>query len=82
MPFDFSDAINSIGEAFTSLFNLFKTNKETQLEAEVIKDKRKAESANNIAEEIFLLVDNCRRGFSDKDWEEYLDLKHKFNNKD
>lgn len=82
MPFDFADAIKSVGEAFTSLFNLFKTNKETQSESEVIKDKRKAESANNIAEEIFLLVDNCRRGFSDKDWEEYLDLKHKFNNKD
>lgn len=79
---DISDAIKSVGEVFTSLFNLFKTNKETQSESEVIKDKRKAESANNIAEEIFLLVDNCRRGFSDKDWEEYLDLKHKFNNKD
>ena len=80
--FDISDAVKSVGEAFTSLFNYFSMSKETQSESEVIKDKRKAECANNIAEEIFLLVDKCRYGFSDKDWEEYLDLKKRFNNKD
>ena len=82
MVLDFGDAIKSVGEAFTSLFNYFSKSKEAQSESEVIKDKRKAERANNIAEEIFLLVDKCRYGFSDKDWEEYLDLKKRFNNKD
>lgn len=82
MPFDLADAIKSVGEAFTSLFNYFKTAKSVQSETEVIKDKHKAEEANNIAEDIFLLVDKCRNGFSDDDWNEYLKLKKKFNNKD
>lgn len=80
--FDISDAIKSVGEAFTSLFNYFKTAKSVQSETEVIKDKHKAEAANNIAEDIFLLVDECRNGFTDDDWNEYLKLKKKFNNKD
>lgn len=80
--FDISDAIKSVGEAFTSLFNYFKTAKSVQSETEVIKDKHKAEEANNIAEDIFLLVDKCRNGFTDDDWDEYLKLKKKFNNKD
>ena len=80
--FDISDAIKSVGEAFTSLFNYFKTSKECQSETEIIKDKHKAEEANNIAEKIFLLVDDCRNGFSDDEWKEYLALKKKFNNKD
>ena len=80
--FDFSDAIKSVGEAFTSLFNYFKTAKSVQSETEVIKDKHRAEEANNIAEDIFMLVAKCRNGFTDDDWSEYLKLKKKFNNKD
>ena len=80
--FDISDAIKSVGEAFTSLFNYFKTAKSLQSETEVIKDKHKAEEANNIAEDIFMLVDKCRNGFTDDDWEDYLKFKKKFNNKD
>ena len=80
--FDISDTIKSVGEAFTSLFNYFKTAKSLQSETEVIKDKHKAEEANNIAEDIFMLVDKCRNGFTDNDWSEYLKLKKKFNNKD
>ena len=80
--FDISDAIKSVGEAFTSLFNYFKTAKSVQSETEVIKDKHKAEAANNIAEDIFLLVDKCRNCFTDDDCNEYLKLKKKFNNKD
>ena len=74
--------IEAVGEAFTSLFNYFKTAKSVQSETGVIKDKHKAEEANNIAEDIFLLVDKCRNGFTDDDWNEYLKLKKKFNNKD
>lgn len=80
--FDFSDAIKSVGEAFTSLFNYFKTAKSVQSETEVIKDKHKAEEANNIAEDVFMLVDKCRNGFTNDDWNKYLKLKKKFNNKD
>ena len=80
--FDISDTIKSVGEAFTSLFNYFKTAKSVQSETEVIKDKHKAEEANNIAEDIFMLVDKCRNGFTDNDWSEYLKLKKNFNNKD
>lgn len=74
--------IEAIGEAISSLFNYFKTAKSVQSETEVIKDKHKAEEANNIAEDIFLIVDKCRKGFTDDDWDEYLKLKKKFNNKD
>ena len=74
--------IKSLSEAFTSLFNYFKTAKECQSETELIKDKHKAEEANNIAEKIFLLVDVCRYGFSNDEWKKYLELKKKFNNKD
>lgn len=80
--FDISDAIKSVGEAFTSLFNYFKTAKSVQSETEVIKDKHKAEEANNIAEDVFMLVDKCRNGFTNDDWNKYLKLKKKFNNKD
>ena len=80
--FDISDAIKSVGEAFTSLFNYFKTAKSVQSETEVIKDKHRAEEANNIAEDVFMLVDKCRNGFTNDDWCEYLKLKKKFNNKD
>ena len=78
--FDISDAIKSVGEAFTSLFNYFKTAKSVQ--SEIIKDKHKAEEANNIAEDVFMLVDKCRNGFTNDDWNKYLKLKKKFNNKD
>lgn len=80
--FNITDAIKSVGEAFTSLFNYFKTAKSVQSETEVIKDKHRAEEANNIAEDVFMLVDKCQNGFTDDDWCEYLKLKKKFNNKD
>lgn len=56
--FDFSDAIKSVGGAFTSLFNWLKTNKEEQCETQIVKDKKRLKSATNVAEEVFRLIDD------------------------
>lgn len=82
MNFGISKAVEAIGNAVKSVFDFASIVKKEQSETEVIKDKHKAEAANNIAEDIFLLVDKCRKGFTDDDWSEYLKLKKKFNNKD
>ena len=55
---DIADAIKSVGEAFTSLFNWLRTNKEEQSETQLIKDKKRLKEAANIAEEIFDITDN------------------------
>lgn len=46
--FDFADAIKSVGEAFTSLFNYCTTAKEVQSETQVIKDKKRLKKASRI----------------------------------
>lgn len=76
------DAVKSIGEAFTSLFNLLKTGKEEQAGTEVIKDKRSAEKANNIAEEIFQITDDYTDFFTQEEQERYERLRRQFDKKD
>lgn len=76
------DAVKSIGEAFTSLFNFLKTGKEEQAGTEVIKDKRSAEKANNIAENIFRITDNYAEIFTQEEQERYERLRRQFDKKD
>ena len=80
--FDISDAIKSVREAFTSLFNYFKTAKSVQSETEVIKDKHKAEEANNIAEEAFRLIDDNKHYLPDNVVKKYEKLRKEFDEKD
>ena len=49
--FDISDAIKSVGEAFTSLFNWLKANKDTLAETQIIKELKKREKAHEITED-------------------------------
>lgn len=82
MPFDFADAIKSVGEAITSLFNYFSTAKENQSETEIIKDRRNLKEATNVAEEAFNLFDRYQIYLSKKDSKYYKDLKNRFNKRD
>lgn len=76
------DAIQSVGEAFTSLFNWLRTNKEEQSETQLIKDKKRLKSAANIAEEIFDITDKYKDFFDANDTENYDKLRKKFDKKD
>lgn len=80
--FDISDAIKSVGEAFTSLFNYFKTAKEEQCETQLIKDKKRLKEATNIAEEIFVITDKYKDFFTEDDTENYNKLRKKFDKRD
>ncbi len=80
MPLD--DAIQSVGEAFTSLFNWLRTNKEEQSETQIIKDKKRLKDATNVAEEIFVITDKYKDFFMAEDKEKYDKLRKKFNRKD
>lgn len=53
----FADAIEAVGEAFTSLFNYFIKLKETAPTSEVIRDKRGLERACEYAERAISLVE-------------------------
>ena len=68
---DVADAIKSVGEAFTSLFNWLRTNKEEQSETQLIKDKKRLKSAANIAEEIFDITDKYKDFFDANDTANY-----------
>ena len=51
--FDISDAIKSVGEAFTSLFNYLKTNKEEQIDTQFLTEHKKLLKAVDTAEKMF-----------------------------
>lgn len=80
--FDFSDAIKSVGEVFTSLFNLLKTNKEEQCETQIIKDKKRLKKATNIAQEIFQITDEYKNSLPEEVLKEYNKLRKEFDKKD
>ena len=51
--FDIADAIKSVGEAFTSLFNYLKTNKEEQIDTQFLTEHKKLLKAVDTAEKMF-----------------------------
>lgn len=51
--FDFLDAIKSVGEAFTSLFNYLKKNKEEQIDTQFLTEHKKLLKAVDTAEKMF-----------------------------
>ena len=51
--FDFLGAIKSIGEAFTSLFNYLKKNKEEQIDTQFLTEHKKLLKAVDTAEKMF-----------------------------
>lgn len=80
--FDFSDAVQSVGEAFTSLFNYFKTAKEKQCETQIIRDKKRLKAATNIAQQIFQITDEYVEFFAIDAQKKYVSLRKKFDEKD
>ena len=51
--FDIADAIKSVGEAFTSLFNYLKKNKEEQIDTQFLAEHKKLLKAVDTAEKMF-----------------------------
>lgn len=79
---DIADAIKSVGEAFTSFFNLLQTNLEEQCEIQLVKDKKRLKKATNIAEEAFRLVDENKSFFPDDVAQKYEKLRKEFDKQD
>ena len=50
---DIPDAIKSVGEAFTSLFNYLKKNREEQIDTQFLKEHKKLLKAVDTAEKMF-----------------------------
>lgn len=50
---DISDAIKSVGEAFTSLFNYLKKNKEEQIDTQFLTEHKRLLKAVDTAEKMF-----------------------------
>ena len=82
MPFDISDAIKSVGEAFTSLFNLLRTNWEEQCQSQIVKDKKRLKEATNVAEEAFRLIDDNKHVLPEVVLKKYEKLRKEFDEKD
>lgn len=76
--FDISDAIKSVGETFTSLFNWLKTNKEEQCETEIIKEVKRQRKGLDIAEDIISLIFSYIDYFTQEDKQKFLKLHEKF----
>lgn len=51
--FDIANAIKSVGEAFTSLFNYLKKNKEEQIDTQFLTEHKKLLKAVDTAEKMF-----------------------------
>ena len=75
---DIADAIKSIGEALTSLFNWLRTNKEEQSATQIIKELKKLEKAVNAAEKMFNIFFQYFEKLSDEDKKEIEKLLEKF----
>ena len=82
MTFDVPKAVEAVGKATEEGFSYAKTRKEKQSETQIIKINNRLEDAVNIAEEIFLYIDQFKDRFSEKEWEKYIEYKRKFNKKD
>lgn len=80
--FDISDSIKSVGEAFTSLFKLLRTNREEQCQSQIVKDKKRLKGATNVAEEIFRLIDDNKHFLPDEVIKKYDKLRKEFDKKD
>lgn len=76
--FDISNAIKSVGEAFTSLFNYFSTAKENQSETEIINEMKRERKGLDIAEDIISLAYHYINYFTQEDKREFLKLYEKF----
>lgn len=82
MPFDITEAIKSVGEAFKGFADFMKTSKEHQSETQLVKDKKRLKKATNTAQAIFRITDEFKSLLPEDVLKEYNDLREKFDNED
>ena len=76
--FDIADAIKSVGEAFTSLFNYLKTNKEEQIDTQFLTEHKKLLKAVDTAEKMFNIFFKSFDKLPEDDQKELEKLLEKF----
>lgn len=76
--FDISDAIKSVGEAFTSLFNYLKKNKEEQIDTQFLTEHKKLLKAVDTAEKMFNIFFKSFDKLPEDDQKELEKLLEKF----
>ena len=75
---DISDAIKSIGEAFTSLFNYLKKNREEQIDTQFLAEHKKLLKAVDTAEKMFNIFFKSFDKLPEDDQKELEKLLEKF----
>ena len=76
--FDIADAIKSVGEAFTSLFNYLKKNKEEQIDTQFLTEHKKLLKAVDTAEKMFNIFFKSFDKLPEDDQKELEKLLEKF----
>lgn len=76
--FDIADAIKSVGEAFTSLFNYLKKNKEEQIDTQFLAEHKKLLKAVDTAEKMFNIFFKSFDKLPEDDKKELEKLLEKF----
>ena len=76
--FDISDAIKSVGEAFTSIFNYLQKNREEQCETQILKELKKLQKAVDTAEKMFNIFFKSFDKLPEDDQKELEKLLEKF----
>lgn len=75
---DIADAIKSVGEAFTSLFNYLKKNREEQIDTQFLKEHKKLLKAVDIAEKMFNIFFKSFDKLPEEDQKDIEKLLEKF----
>lgn len=73
-----NDAIKSIGEAFTSLFNYLKKNREEQIDTQFLTEHKKLLKAVDTAEKMFNIFFKYIDSLPEDDKKEIIKLLSKF----
>lgn len=76
--FDIADAIKSVGDAFTSLFNYLKKNKEEQIDTQFLAEHKKLLKAVDTAEKMFNIFFKSFDKLPEDDQKELEKLLEKF----
>lgn len=76
--FDISDAIKSVGEAFTSIFNYLQKNREEQIDTQFLAEHKKLLKAVDTAEKMFNIFFKSFDKLPEDDQKELEKLLEKF----
>lgn len=76
--FNISDAIKSVGEAFTSIFNYLQKNREEQIDTQFLAEHKKLLKAVDTAEKMFNIFFKSFNKLPEDDQKELEKLLEKF----